>query len=159
MPPVEPMAAIAEPVTSTASTAASGVSTPAATEESAIVSIPTAALERSVESSHAESERIRSVLVRYENAYNRLDAKAATSVWPGVDQAALGRAFGGLLTQKVSLGLCEITVIGSIAHASCTGKAKWEPKIGGGLQTADRYWSFSLRKTDSDWKIKELRVR
>jgi hypothetical protein len=153
------MAAPVEPVTTIASTAASGVAPPAATEESAIVSIPTSTLERSVESRHAESERIRLVLVRYENAYNRLDAKAATSVWPGVDQAALDRAFGGLITQKVSLGLCEITVIGSIGGASCIGKAKWEPKIGGGLQTADRYWSFSLRKTDGEWKIKELKVR
>ena len=157
--PIEPRAAPAEPVTTTASSAASGVAPPAATEESAIVSIPTSTLERSVESRHAESERIRSVLVRYENAFNRLDAKAATSVWPGVDQAALDRAFGGLITQKVSLGLCEITVIGSIGGASCIGKAKWEPKIGGGLQTADRYWSFSLRKTDGEWKIKELKVR
>jgi hypothetical protein len=156
--PIEPMAAPPEPVT-TASTAAGGVAPPAATEESAIVSIPTSTLERSVESRHAESERIRSVLVRYENAYNRLDAKAATSVWPDVDRAALGRAFGGLLTQKVSLGLCEITVIGNIGGASCTGKAKWEPKIGGGLHTADRHWSFSLRKTDGEWQIKELKVR
>jgi hypothetical protein len=123
------------------------------------VSIPTSALERRDESKQAESDRIRSVLVRYETAYNRLDAKAAGSVWPGVDQAALGRAFDGLITQRVSLGLCEITVIGNIGGASCAGKAKWEPKIGGGTQTADRYWSFNLRKTDEGWKIEEARVR
>ena len=130
-----------------------------ATAESSVVSIPTAALDRRADSRHAESELIRSVLVRYETAYNRLDAKAAGSIWPRVDQAALGRAFDGLITQRVSLGLCEITVIGNIGGASCAGKAKWEPKIGGGIQTADRYWSFNLRKTDDGWKIEEARVR
>ena len=109
------------------------------------------------EARRVETERIRSVPLRYENAYNRLDAKAASSVWPRVNQAALGRAFDGLIAQRVSLGLCEITVIGNIGGASCTGKARWEPKIGGGLQTADRYWSFNLRKTDDVWKIEELR--
>jgi hypothetical protein len=149
---------VEEPAKTTASTAPGAVIPAVATAESSIVSIPTPALERT-ESTHAESERIRSVLVRYENAYNRLDAKAASSVWPRVDQAALGRAFDGLITQRVSLGLCEITVIGNIGGASCAGKAKWEPKIGGGLQTADRYWSFNLRKTDDGWKIEEARVR
>ena len=148
-----------EPAKTTASTAPDAVIPAVATAESSIVSMPTAALERSAESRHAESERIRSVLMRYENAYNRLDAKAAGSVWPRVDQAALGRAFDGLITQRVSLGLCEITVIGNIGGASCAGKAKWEPKIGGGVQTADRHWSFNLRKTDDVWRIEEARVR
>ena len=101
---------------------------------------------------------IRSALSRYEAAYNSLDAKAATSVWPGVDQRALGRAFDGLLSQRVSLGLCDITVIGDIGGATCAGKARWEPKVGGGLQTADRYWNFHLRRTGDGWKIQEIRV-
>jgi hypothetical protein len=106
-----------------------------------------------------ESARIRNVLLRYETAYNRLDASAASSVWPGVDQAALDRAFKGLLSQRVSLGLCDITVIGDIGGASCAGKARWEPRIGGGLQTADRYWTFNLRKTGDGWRIEQIRVR
>lgn len=106
-----------------------------------------------------ESARIRTLLSRYETAYNRLDAKAASSVWPSVNQVALGRAFNGLISQRVSLGLCDITVIGDIAGASCAGKARWEPKVGGGLQTADRYWKFNLRKTDDGWRIQEIQVR
>ena len=97
--------------------------------------------------------------MRYEAAYNSLDAKAATSVWPSVDQRALGRAFDGLLSQRVSLGLCDITVIGDVGGASCAGKARWEPKIGGGLQTADRHWNFNLRRTGDGWKIEEILVR
>lgn len=112
-----------------------------------------------VDAREQDSAHIRALLSRYETAYNRLDAKAASAVWPGVNQAALGRAFDGLLSQRVSLGLCDITVIGDIAGASCAGKARWEPKVGGGLQTADRYWKFNLRKTDDGWKIQEILVR
>ena len=106
-----------------------------------------------------ESAQIRSLLSRYETAYNRLDSAAATSVWPGVDQAALDRAFRGLISQRVSLGLCDITVVGDIGGASCSGKARWEPRIGGGLQTADRYWTFNLRKGNEGWRIEQIRVR
>jgi hypothetical protein len=106
-----------------------------------------------------ESAQIRSLLSRYETAYNRLDAAAATSLYPGVNQAALDRAFKGLISQRVSLGLCDITVVGDIGGASCTGKARWEPRIGGGLQTADRYWTFNLRKVSEGWRIEQIRVR
>jgi hypothetical protein len=99
------------------------------------------------------------VLARYETAYNRLDANAASSVWPSVNEAALDRAFKGLLSQRVSLGLCDITVIGDIGGASCAGKARWEPRIGGGVQTADRHWTFNLRKSGDNWKIEQIRVR
>lgn len=106
-----------------------------------------------------ESAQIRSLLSRYETAYNRLDAAAATSLYPGVNQAALDRAFKGLISQRVSLGLCDITVVGDIGGASCSGKARWEPRIGGGLQTADRYWTFNLRKVSEGWRIEQIRVR
>jgi hypothetical protein len=111
------------------------------------------------DSRHDESLRIRAVLLRFENAYNRLDAKAARTVWPGVNESALNRAFSGLVSQKVSLGLCDITVFGDVAGASCAGKARWEPKVGGGLQTADRYWTFQLTKSVEGWNIKEVLVR
>jgi hypothetical protein len=107
----------------------------------------------------AASAEIRLLLSRYETAYNRLDATAASSVWPGVDRTALDRAFKGLISQKVSLGLCDITVIGDIGGASCAGKARWEPRVGGGLQTADRYWTFNLRKGSEGWRIEQIRVR
>ena len=100
-----------------------------------------------------------SVLARYEAAYNRLDARAASAVWPRVNEAALDRAFSGLLSQRVALGLCDIAVIGDVAGASCNGKARWEPRIGGGIQTADRSWKFNLRKSQDGWKIEDILVR
>ena len=111
------------------------------------------------EARRLEAARIRAILLRYENAYNRLDANAAASIWPGADHAALSQAFSGLNSQRVSLGLCDITVIGDIGGASCVGKARWQNRGGGRLQTADRRWTFNLRKVASEWRIEQIRVR
>lgn len=167
IPAIERAPVLATPATVTASASAStspDAVVPAFLRvepplDASSVSRPASTTTPSAESRQAQSKRIRSLLLRYENAYNRLDAKAARAVWPGVDQAALGRAFSDLLFQSVSLGPCEITVIGNVGGASCAGKARWEPRIGGGLQSADRYWTFNLRKTDEEWQIEELRVR
>lgn len=150
-----PVEAVALEMTSPTPTATTGAQ-PMATLDAPVPASPPAG---SGESRHDESLRIRAVLLRYENAYNRLDAKAARTVWPGVNEAALSRAFSGLVSQKVSLGLCDITVFGDVAGASCAGKARWEPKVGGGLQTADRYWTFQLTKNAEGWNIKEVLVR
>ncbi len=148
--------------------AAGPVTDPVLPLESPILS-PSAAPPRAVPASTAaaaasmargdESAQIRLLLSRYETAYNRLDATAASSVWPGIDRAALDRAFKGLISQRVSLGLCDITVVGDVGGASCAGKARWEPRVGGGLQTADRYWTFNLRKGGEGWRIEQIRVR
>jgi hypothetical protein len=99
------------------------------------------------------------VLTRYESAYNRLDAKAASSLWPGVNSGALDRAFKGLGSQKISLGLCDIMKIGDKGLVTCFGKAAWEPKVGGGIQTAQRSWAFDFRKNTEGWRIEQVRVR
>jgi hypothetical protein len=137
-------------------------STPVPATSSAPIDAPVPAVRTASNSASRaeETAQIRSVLNRYETAYNRLDANAASSVWPNVDQAALDRAFKGLISQRVSLGLCDITVAGDVGGASCAGKARWEPRVGGGLQTADRHWTFNLRKsTDGGWHIEQIRVR
>jgi hypothetical protein len=164
-----PLAGGRPPAEAVALAMTNGSSTPTATTGGAgAASIAGANMPRSGASPEAparsetkfdESLRIRAALLRYESAYNLLDAKAASSVWPGVDQPALDRAFSGLISQKVSLGLCDITVIGDVGGASCAGKARWEPKVGGGVQTADRHWDFQLRKSADGWKIQEIRVR
>jgi hypothetical protein len=155
LPAVEPAVSTAPPEPETAARGTVPPPVPAlATPPAARVApIPAGA------SRAEESAQIRSVLARYESAYNKLDASGASSVWPTVDQAALDRAFRGLVSQRVSLGLCDITVFGDVGGASCAGKARWEPKVGGGLQTADRHWTFNLRKNGESWRIEQVRVR
>ena len=150
--PVEAVALKITSPTPAATTGAQPMSTPDAL-------VPASSATSNGESRHDESLRIRAVLLRYETAYNRLDAMAARAVWPSVNESALKRAFSGLVSQTVSLGPCDIMVIGDIAGASCAGKARWEPKIGGGLQTADRYWTFQLKQSAEGWRIKEVLVR
>lgn len=102
---------------------------------------------------------VRAVLQRYERAYSSLDAAAASTVWPGVDRGALSRAFDALASQQVSLGSCEVAVRGAAAKAVCSGSASWQPKIGGGLRTEPRQWSFDLRKIDGGWRIERALAR
>ena len=100
-----------------------------------------------------EAARVRSVLSRYEEAYSRLDADAAQSVWPGVDGRVLARAFQGLQSQRVSLGQCALAIDGSTARADCDGSATWTPKIGGGSRTEARHYRFELQNTTGGWQI------
>jgi hypothetical protein len=102
--------------------------------------------------------RVRSVLALYESAYSSLDARAASDVWPQVDQRALSRAFEGLQAQRLSLGRCDVAVTGATARANCTGSASWTPKVGSG-RTEARRWDFTLRNADGAWKIIAARTQ
>jgi hypothetical protein len=101
---------------------------------------------------------VRATLARYETAYSRLDATAASAVWPAVDRRALARAFEGLASQRLSLGACAVTVSGEAAQATCSGTATWQPKVGGGVRTEPRRWSFELRKSGEAWQIERART-
>jgi len=102
---------------------------------------------------------VRAVLGRYEAAYSALDAAAASRVWPTVDRRALASAFNGLQSQTVSLGRCDVSMSGATAQAECRGTARWNPKVGGGPQSASRQWNFELRNTGTDWIIARATVR
>jgi hypothetical protein len=80
-------------------------------------------------------------------------------VWPSIDQRALSRAFDSLTTQTVSLQNCTIDIMGATARASCSGRASWTPKIGGGEQSATRKWTFNLNEADGEWHIVQVQAR
>ena len=103
---------------------------------------------------------IRDVLGRYRTAFNVLDARAASDVWPTLDQRTLNRAFAQLSEQKVSFDKCAIDVNGVLAQARCTGTIRFVPKIGSRTaQVEPRRWDFSLRKAYSGWVIHEVKAR
>jgi hypothetical protein len=107
-----------------------------------------------------ENSAVRTVLHRYADAYSRLDASAAQEVWPGVNRAALSRAFESLASQDISLGDCAVNVSGASARATCAGAATWAPKVGGGgARTEPRAWTFQLAKADAGWQIVNARVQ
>jgi hypothetical protein len=102
---------------------------------------------------------IRATLARFEAAYSRLDASAAHDVWPAVDERALAHAFDGLASQRVSLGTCDVTLNGASARATCSGRAAWTPKVGGGQRTESRQWTFDLKNADGTWRITRAGAR
>jgi hypothetical protein len=73
----------------------------------------------------ADEAAIEATLRRYEQAYERLDAKAAVAVWWTVDRSALSRAFAGLASQTLVFRGCEVVVRASTATASCLGTAEY----------------------------------
>ena len=137
------------------------VPAPVTTASEAVAEIPPAApsvATRPVEA--AQESVVRAVLSRYASAYSALDANAAHRVWPGVNRAALSRAFDSLASQQISLGDCRIDVGASSARAHCAGSATWAPKVGGGgARTEARDWTFELARAASGWEIVRARVQ
>lgn len=102
---------------------------------------------------------VRATLGRYEAAYNGLDVSAARAVWPGVNQQALARAFDGLASQRVALDNCDVLVNGATARATCSGRAEWTPKVGGGQHRQNRRWAFELANAGGTWQIVRAETR
>ena len=108
----------------------------------------------------SQDAAVRRVLNRYASAYSDLDADAAQRVWPGVNRAALSRAFEALAAQRVSLGDCKIQIAAANAQARCAGSATWSPKVGNGAaRTEQRIWTFELARAGSGWQIVSARVQ
>ena len=107
----------------------------------------------------AAAAGVRTALMRYESAYSRLDADAASAIWPALDRKALARAFDGLASQEVSLGSCEVRIVGESAVAECAGSATWTPKVGGRSHRQARRWQFQLKSVDAGWQIVSATVR
>jgi hypothetical protein len=95
-------------------------------------------------------------LQRYRLAYNELDARSARAVWPGVNEAALARAFQALESQKLTFETCDVQLhtAKATATATCRGAARYVPKIGNrDPHTESRVWHFDLRKDGDAWMI------
>jgi hypothetical protein len=107
----------------------------------------------------ADEAAIETALRQYEDAYERLDAKAAVAVWPTVDQRALSRAFAGLASQDLVFRGCEVVVGAgaSTATASCRGTAEYVQKVGNARPHVEpREWLFTLNKTHGEWRIETV---
>ena len=107
----------------------------------------------------ADERAIETTLRRYEEAYERLDAKAASAVWPTVDRRALSRAFAGLASQSLDFRGCEVVIRAgaSTATASCSGTAEYVQKVGDPrVHVEPRQWTFTLNKTQGAWRIEAV---
>ena len=106
-----------------------------------------------------DAAQVRAVLQKYQNAYERLDAGMVHAVWPGVNEAALSRAFDGLESQALDLKACYIQLRGATADVLCTGSTRYVPKVGSREPRVEPLaWNFTLRKKANDWEIETARA-
>ena len=107
-----------------------------------------------------DEDDVRNLLSRFQSAYDRLDASAAKSIWPSVNERALARAFDGLESQDVSFADCRLSVSAMHAQAYCTGTARYVRRVGSkAIQQEARQWSFSLSKDENTWRIETVEMR
>ena len=106
-----------------------------------------------------ERPRVRAALARYEAGYSALNVAAVQAVWPAVDSRSLSRAFDGLASQRFALGQCSMAIETTSATATCNGTASFTPKIGGGVRSEGRRWTFDLRRVDGEWQIVRVSTR
>lgn len=103
---------------------------------------------------------VRTVLQGYEDAYDRLDAAAATAVWPGVDTRALSRAFAQLGTQDLALERCTVQAGATTAEAECVGVLRHIRRVGNdSVRDARHIWRFQLERVDHRWRIGHMASR
>jgi len=106
-----------------------------------------------------DEQLVREALQKYRWAYEELDAASAHDIWPGVDQAALARAFDGLASQALTFQDCALEIEGPAATAVCRGTTQYVPKVGSRVPRVEpRRWNFSLRKRGAGWQIENARA-
>lgn len=105
----------------------------------------------------SDAVQIQRALGQYRQAYDRLDARGARAVWPGVNERALARAFAGLESQGLVFDRCDVNVGDDSATAVCNGSARYVLKVGSKEpQVEPRRWTFSLRKSANGWEIENV---
>jgi hypothetical protein len=103
---------------------------------------------------------IRTLLQRYEQAYDHRDVQTAATLWPSLDQRALTRAFASLDRQDVSFDRCDIDASEERGSAVCVGTVRYVPSVGRGVEKEGRItWTFDLTRSGEDWRIAKLSAR
>jgi hypothetical protein len=106
-----------------------------------------------------DEQLVGEALQKYRWAYEELSAASAHDIWPGVDQAALARAFDGLASQSLTFEDCAVEIEGLAATATCRGTTQYVPKVGSRVPRVEpRRWNFSLRKRGAGWQIENARA-
>ena len=108
----------------------------------------------------APENAVQTVLARYRDAYDDLDAGAARAIWPSVDHKALSKAFERLEHQQLIFDSCDISVTDARAVASCRGVASYIPRVGNKARRDDqRAWEFTLSRVNDAWLIDTVSAR
>jgi hypothetical protein len=108
---------------------------------------------------------IRELLDAYRESYDRLDAVSAARLWPGVDTAALTRAFSTLSSQEVDFNSCTLDLDRGLpagahyqqATALCSGSVTYVRRVGNAApQSRALAWTFDLDRSSGRWLIRRV---
>lgn len=104
-----------------------------------------------------DETEIRNLLDAYRDSYDRRDAVSAARLWPGVDTAALSRAFSTIASQQVDFERCSLDVIGQRAKARCDGSLQYVRRIGSDSpRSRSLSWDFELDRSTGRWLISRV---
>ena len=95
---------------------------------------------------------------RYEEAFENLDAAAIQRAWPSLEAQqlqALKRGLSNYQWLEMDVEICEVSVDGIAATASCQVRRVIKPKAGA-RQTDQRQTTFHLRREGERWVIDRL---
>jgi hypothetical protein len=146
-PPVQPLPPLAQPQ-------------PAPTPDQRPAIAAAAPISAGISGAATDRADIQALINRYQNALNNLNAGAAKTLWPSVDERTLGRAFDQLKRQEVVFDACQTAVTGLRAVSSCQGHASYVPKVGNKLERIEAAsWTFKIRKSEGGWVIEGVESR
>ena len=110
-------------------------------------------------SSAADTKALDTLVGRYRQAFNNLDASALESVWPSVNARSIGRAFDQLDSQQLAFDRCDTQVRVAWATVTCNGRATWIPRIGNKAPRVEsRRWTFTFEKLTTGWVIRQVQT-
>ena len=145
-PLVRPAPAVNESVSSTPGTSPVTLAEPPP--------LPVTPVKAAAPAPPTDRQAVEAVLGQYQAALSRLDANGVRTIWPGLNAAALERAFGQVERQAVTFTSCAVSIIGAGATARCQGRASYVPKVGNRTERVDhRQWQIDLRKNGDSWRI------
>jgi hypothetical protein len=151
---VAPPASLPPAPTSTAAPALSVSPTTAWAMGSSSASVPAPSAPAGTSATAARTASVQSVIDRYRQAFDTLDASSVAGFWPSVDSRALSRAFAQLDSQQLHFERCDIQLAGTRAFASCHGYVQLVRKAGSqDPRTESRQWTFTLGEVKDHWVI------
>jgi hypothetical protein len=97
--------------------------------------------------------QIQSIVNRYRDAYNSMDANAAKAVWPSVNAKQLGDSFARLEKLEYQFQPCTIFFDTGKARATCEGRVRSVAKSDKREVSVPARWEFTLKEVNREWAI------
>jgi ketosteroid isomerase-like protein len=96
---------------------------------------------------------IEAVLLQYQRAYQRLDAKAVAALVPSLAGSGLDASFGQLRSYGMEIVDPQISVAGDTATVKCVRRVSPQPKVGSRPSPREVPTVITLKRNGASWVI------